>query len=923
MAGKRPASVCDPSNDSDTSESRKMYLSSVIGISRSISACKRCRQKKIKCSHDFPKCKACLRANVDCVSIDPATGREIPRSYIVHLESKVELLERQLKELNGDSEKPDRLHTPESESENERGINRGSRVDYGKHESAPSMMDKVEMFTADSGSIAPSSFFGDSSGISFAKLMFAAINFKGAADTTGSGPRKVNHRHSFVDPSMMKVTAPDSRIALMPPKQQALNLLSLYFAQSNSQLPIFHREVFLRKYFQPLYGDIPENTHFASTYTSINRSVLIHVEEKDTWYYQYTQMLDQDVGRSKDFDPFRFSAAVKVPSKFHKPLYFMNIVFAIASSVIHLQYPEEISDEFKNSALRYIDHVYSSSDRCEALQAILCLTLYSLMRPCVPGCWYLLGSSLRLAVDLGLHWETEKNDYDAFTLDIRRRLFWSCYSLDRQICIYLGRPFGIPEECCHVPFPSDLDDSLIILGDGRTIQDYSTRTSCMPSYKSVSLTMFRIRKLQAEIKSILYDKKELPRKFRNLQEWYRDISNRLDVWFESIPKTKRKMNCDFNYEFFNLNLNHARIMLNGLSPVHYNLNLENYMELVDASMDMIISYYELYTYKLLNYTWAATHNLFMAGTSFLYSVFNCEEARKSAPLSEVQKVVSYCNLVLASLKDKCDVASQCKDVFEILTAAVIKLRYTENIVHSSDISKIPSTEQVAMIQPGRHLPENVRNLVSSLPASMREAASRDENYSSQSDLLSLESTAGNLGAFKWSTNEAELNRFFDELQKIDSPESSTRSFENSDSVSPSYSSTNPSVSAFPTDNLRRQSLNYGQSNYKPLEYHSTSMSRSHTYTEGSQKGSAVAVRHSASTFACLPQKVESSSDSPIRSFATKTSKEGQRVFKMIHLLPTESIWDQFFASGSYAKEECDDEQKGEAEDSNEENGQHL
>lgn len=254
-------------------ESRKA-ASAVIRITRSISACKRCRQKKIKCSHDFPRCKGCIRANVDCVSIDPATGREIPRSYIVYLESEVERLKKELGET--DFQKADGVnHVVRDQSEAEDGqVDDHAGNNTTEEDDGVKVMDQVENSTADSGSTAPSSFFGASSGITFAKLMFTALNFKTSDDDTDGDhtaikvgdknvsskstpggekngmvksdgnkiPSSVGHdlvQSSLVDTSMMKDFAQNSKAALLPPKQQAVTLLSLYFSQSNAQLPIF------------------------------------------------------------------------------------------------------------------------------------------------------------------------------------------------------------------------------------------------------------------------------------------------------------------------------------------------------------------------------------------------------------------------------------------------------------------------------------------------------------------------------------------------------------------------------------------------------------------------------------------------------------------------------------------------------------
>ena len=61
---------------------------------RNVSACNRCRlRKKNRCDQRLPACSACEKAHVKCVGYDPITKREIPRSYVYSLESRVDYLE--------------------------------------------------------------------------------------------------------------------------------------------------------------------------------------------------------------------------------------------------------------------------------------------------------------------------------------------------------------------------------------------------------------------------------------------------------------------------------------------------------------------------------------------------------------------------------------------------------------------------------------------------------------------------------------------------------------------------------------------------------------------------------------------------------------------------------------------------------------
>ena len=58
--------------------------------------------------------------------------------------------------------------------------------------------------------------------------------------------------------------------------------------------------------------------------------------------------------------------------------------------------------------------------------------------------WLYSGMAFRMAIDLGVHLPTEKfQSYvkilSAEDIEVRRRIFWSCYAWDKCISVYMGR----------------------------------------------------------------------------------------------------------------------------------------------------------------------------------------------------------------------------------------------------------------------------------------------------------------------------------------------------------------------------------------------------------------------------------------------------------------------------------------------------
>ena len=76
-------------------------------------------------------------------------------------------------------------------------------------------------------------------------------------------------------------------------------------------------------------------------------------------------------------------------------------------------------------------------------QALLQLSARELAWGSISQAWLYSGMAFRMVSDLGLHYSTGKimmfGQLSAEDLEIRRRLFWSCYFWDKAISLYLGR----------------------------------------------------------------------------------------------------------------------------------------------------------------------------------------------------------------------------------------------------------------------------------------------------------------------------------------------------------------------------------------------------------------------------------------------------------------------------------------------------
>lgn len=96
----------------------------------------------------------------------------------------------------------------------------------------------------------------------------------------------------------------------------------------------------------------------------------------------------------------------------------------------------------------------------ENIEAMALLVVYHLRSASSHGLWYIIGLAMRTAIDLGLHRKANEINLDPWTAQMRRRLFWTIYYLERVISMSLGRPFSIADRQIDLPLPVDVDDDV-------------------------------------------------------------------------------------------------------------------------------------------------------------------------------------------------------------------------------------------------------------------------------------------------------------------------------------------------------------------------------------------------------------------------------------------------------------------------------
>lgn len=130
-----------------------------------------------------------------------------------------------------------------------------------------------------------------------------------------------------------------------------------------------------------------------------------------------------------------------------------------------------------------------------------------------------IGMALRMAISLGLHQEVAATGLDEITLEHRRRVWWSIYSLDRIVSVKSGNPLTIQDEDIGIAMPSKLPNE----------PDYCPAV-VLRHYTELS-------RILGEVLSYIYRKK--PKSGSRLMASVRNIMMSLNKWHRELPDDLR------------------------------------------------------------------------------------------------------------------------------------------------------------------------------------------------------------------------------------------------------------------------------------------------------------------------------------------------------------------------------------------------
>ncbi|SPJ74605.1 related to GAL4-like transcriptional activator [Fusarium torulosum] len=162
------------------------------------------------------------------------------------------------------------------------------------------------------------------------------------------------------------------------------------------------------------------------------------------------------------------------------------------------------------------------------IQSLLLLTQYAMLDPAHFDSWHLIGFTARAIVDLGFHQDPPLSSVtDKSSLDMRRKIFYCAYALDRAISMVHARTFSFTDDTVNVAFPQ---------ASSKARKSSVSGAISGPQPADPALLLFQLRRAQSHWYQELYQSGSVPlqdpisyiwKMCLDMREWQDTLPNNL------------------------------------------------------------------------------------------------------------------------------------------------------------------------------------------------------------------------------------------------------------------------------------------------------------------------------------------------------------------------------------------------------------
>ncbi|TVY41660.1 Pyrimidine pathway regulatory protein [Lachnellula subtilissima] len=325
------------------------------------------------------------------------------------------------------------------------------------------------------------------------------------------------------------------------------------------------------------------------------------------------------------------------------------------------------------------------------IQSTLLIHQYALINPKYANVWILSGVVMRSCLELGLHRKvSDAAGLDPATIDMRRRVFWTAYCMDRSICSALQRPHSIPDATINTMLPE-------------MASNYSTRQSTpngtIPQRphptKLLALRQIQFAKLQSAILEVHFQNKPL----EDGQTW--------EDWLAVTDRSLLLPGED--HALAEMTFSRGITDLYRPSPRMPYPSHSSHLIAFEAACDSAQIYQQHITSGFFRRLWLAAHHTFSYAMVALFCLRYAYEAIREWSGGEIFQMTKLFTVNLLALSAQgCSEISKYAGTYERLLGPLLDAVFTKATSTDKSFSPAQDAELARLIYPDAAHPEKLR-----------------------------------------------------------------------------------------------------------------------------------------------------------------------------------------------------------------------
>ncbi|KAF4775346.1 fungal specific transcription factor domain-containing protein [Colletotrichum scovillei] len=360
----------------------------------------------------------------------------------------------------------------------------------------------------------------------------------------------------------------------------------------------------------------------------------------------------------------------------------MHLIYAISARFLQLMKKPCEVDPQKHlaAAIEPMDYILEEHNLA-TVQVLLLLAVHGTRSPYGAGAWSQVRYAVTLCIELGLHRkQSNTSTHNSRDLEIRRRVFWSCYCLDRMTSVVLGRTFAIADRDINNELPSDS----LEFWDLTALKNPSSTSELPWSNTKPFIHIIKLRRIQSKIHHRVYrvDKDVFSGSLDDrarLDSKIGEIRAELDEWVRTVPlPPKNTGTISWMYDpesayhdsrdFFSLQYHKSVLSLYTVLLPALSTSDSRFLTTARSAACVCTAYKRLNQQKTLSYTMTALHSCFIAGLTLVYCIWR-DHALFSYDTLEATRA---CSQSLTIFGEKFNGAVKYRDIFDALSGSLFK-----------------------------------------------------------------------------------------------------------------------------------------------------------------------------------------------------------------------------------------------------------